>query len=256
MFSVSKSLHNRIIVRSIIYKIDGWRKAISSSHSKFPLFHFDSLCIVRNDPIRTNFLFSIKSIQSSSSKNDSILISSDKKEGDNSIRDNKASESQLQDLSTLLSRSLVKFFKEPHNFLIYSRDVIFEDNIRNVKTVGINAYAWQITKIKVGAHLKYAKLVFKILKMTQHPEESCIKIRWRIIAYPGNFILFPFWKTKLWDLRASIEKDEYWIDGFSVLSVGNDGLIFKIVCDQVMPDSDKRESTEKNVLATKLGVNI
>ncbi|OTF80863.1 DUF2358 domain containing protein, partial [Euroglyphus maynei] len=79
---------------------------------------------------------------------------------------------------------LPHFFQKPHVFGVYNRDIIFEDNIRNVRTTGINAYAWQITKIKMGAHLKYGKVTFNILKLTQHVEDSTIKIRWRIITYP------------------------------------------------------------------------
>ena len=149
-----------------------------------------------------------------------------------------------------------QFFQKPHEFRLYNRNIIFEDNIRNVRTEGINGYAWQIAKIKMGAHLKYGKVAFNVLKLTKHVEDSTIKIRWRIVSYPGNRIVLAFWKFKLWNAKESLEKyKDEWIDGFSILYVGGDGLIYRHVCDKVMPDTDEIESNKTTKgLAAKLGV--
>ena len=148
------------------------------------------------------------------------------------------------------------FFQKPHDFSVYNRNIIFEDNIRNVRTVGMNAYAWQIAKIKMGAHFKYGKVTFNILKLTQHVEDSTIKIRWRIVSYPGNQIVFAFWKFKLWNTKESLDKvKDEWIDGFSILHVGgHDGLIHRHVCDKIMPDTDDVKTKKTDRLAAKLGV--
>lgn len=47
-----------------------------------------------------------------------------------------------------------------------------------------------------------------------------------------------------------------WIDGFSILSVGGDGLIYKHVCDKLIPDDRKETSTSKAGLAMKLGIAL
>ena len=85
---------------------------------------------------------------------------------------------------------------------------MFEDNIRNVRTVGLNAYAWQLAMIRFGAHFKYAKVSLNILKLTSHIEDGTVRIRWRISKYPGNSIVFAFWQFKMWNKKASYEKYE------------------------------------------------
>ena len=105
---------------------------------------------------------------------------------------------------------LPKFFQVPHEFRLYNRSIVFEDNIRNIRTVGLNPYAWQITLVKMGAHFKYGKVNMEVLKITTHIEDGTVRIRWRVVTYPGNSIVFAFWQFKLWNMKESIEqyKDE------------------------------------------------
>lgn len=101
-----------------------------------------------------------------------------------------------------------KFFKVPHDFRIYNRGIIFEDNIRDIRTEGLNQYAWQIAKIKMGAHFKYGKVNLDLLKLTSHPEDGTIRLRWRIVTYPGNSIVLAFWKVKLWNIKESVNEEK------------------------------------------------
>ena len=106
---------------------------------------------------------------------------------------------------------LPQFFKVPHDFRMYNRNIVFEDNIRNVRAVGLNQYAWQISLIKMGAHFKYGKVNMEVLKITSHIEDGTVRVRWRVVTFPGNSIVFAFWKFKLWNTKESFEsqKDEY-----------------------------------------------
>ncbi|KAJ6223491.1 hypothetical protein RDWZM_002036 [Blomia tropicalis] len=171
--------------------------------------------------------------------------------------DSKPNEDQLQYIADRMGAHLPKFFQVPHEFRLYNRSIVFEDNIRNIRTVGLNPYAWQITLVKMGAHFKYGKVNMEVLKITTHIEDGTVRIRWRVVTYPGNSIVFAFWQFKLWNMKESIEqyKDD-WIDGFSILSVGGDGLIYKHVCDKLIPDDRKETSTSKAGLAMKLGIAL
>lgn len=93
---------------------------------------------------------------------------------------------------------------------MYNKSIVFEDNIRNIRTAGLSAYAWQIALIKMGAHFKYGKVTLTALKITKHIEDGTVRIRWRIETFPGNSIVFVFWKFKLWNTRESYDehKDE------------------------------------------------
>ena len=99
-----------------------------------------------------------------------------------------------------------KFFTDPHNFRLYNKGIIFEDNIRNVRTVGLNRYAWQITLVKMGAHLKYGRLSFQVLKITSHVEDGTVRVRWRIETFPGNQIVLAFWKVNLFNFKKSLDQ--------------------------------------------------
>lgn len=102
------------------------------------------------------------------------------------------------------------FFRLPHDFRLYHKNVVFEDNIRNVRTVGLNGYAWQLAWVKMGAHFKYGKVSMSALKITKHTEDGTVRIRWRIETFPGNSIVFAFWQFKMWNTKESLDahKDE------------------------------------------------
>lgn len=56
--------------------------------------------------------------------------------------------------------------------------------------------------------MKYAYVRFEILKMTKHPDDFTIKIRWRIRGISGLKVMFQFWKFKLWKLKDAFEEQE------------------------------------------------
>jgi Uncharacterized conserved protein (DUF2358) len=49
---------------------------------------------------------------------------------------------------------------------------------------------------------------FEVLKITQHPEEGAVKVRWRIRGISGLKIFLTFWRYKLWQWKELMEKQE------------------------------------------------
>lgn len=90
------------------------------------------------------------------------------------------------------------------------------------------------------------------MRITQHPEEGVIRVRWRIAGISGIKVMFMFWRYKLWELKKAFEEQESWYDGFSTFYVGSDGLIYKHVVDKMMPDQDRELVTDK-IISPKLG---
>ncbi|RWS31465.1 uncharacterized protein B4U80_01177 [Leptotrombidium deliense] len=88
-----------------------------------------------------------------------------------------------------------------HDYNMYSNDIVFEDNIRHLKTQGILAYRQSIMFLKIFLSIKYAAVGVSILKMTKHPEDSSIRVRWRISGSPGLVKLLCFWKYKFGGLK-------------------------------------------------------
>lgn len=89
---------------------------------------------------------------------------------------------------------------------MYSLDLQFEDNIRNVRTRNIKEYIFYISKIRILSHFKWAAVKLDVLKVTQHPEDSTVRVRWRVVGVPG-FISLRFWKKSFMNLKQFKEKD-------------------------------------------------
>lgn len=156
--------------------------------------------------------------------------------------DKKPDQPKQEDLHRVyevLQNTLPKLFIQPLDYSIYSPNLIFENNIRGTRTVGLYHYVKQVAFLRTVGHLKYAYVKFEILKITKHPEDFTVKIRWRIRGISGLKVMFQFWKYKLWKIREAFEEQEAWYDGFSIFYIGPDGLIYKHICDKIMPDESK-----------------
>nr|CAG4649508.1 EOG090X09QP [Scapholeberis mucronata]SVE93744.1 EOG090X09QP [Scapholeberis mucronata] len=162
--------------------------------------------------------------------------------------------SQLQKVSDVLTISLPRLFVKPMDYTIYSQDIVFDNRIRGVRTVGLYNYVKQVALLRCVGHLKFAYVRFEILKITQHPEDGTIKVRWRISGISGLKVLLQFWRYKLWQWKEIMNKQESWYDGFSTFHVNSDGLVTLHVADKMMPDDEKVTDTNRIPLAAKLAL--
>lgn len=171
--------------------------------------------------------------------------------------DGRPSEEQLMKVFHTLSNTLPNLFVKPMDYSIYHPDLLFVNNISGKTTVGLIHFVKQIALLRTVGHLKFAYVKFDILKITAHPEDSSIKLRWRVNGISGFKVFFMFWKYKLWDLKEAFKDQELWYDGFSTFYVGGDGLVHKHIADKVMPDQDTMvDDVEKAPIAAKLALLI
>lgn len=70
---------------------------------------------------------------------------------------------------------------------------------------GLQYFMTTISILRLMGHIKYAYVKFDILKITKHPEDGTIKVRWRIKGISGMKVFFKFWKFRLWDLEKVIK---------------------------------------------------
>lgn len=64
-----------------------------------------------------------------------------------------------------------------------------------------------ISILRLMGHLKYAYVKFEVLKITKHPEDGTLKVRWRINGISGMKVFFKFWKFKLWNFEQIIKEN-------------------------------------------------
>ncbi|XP_045761684.1 uncharacterized protein LOC123864944 [Maniola jurtina] len=175
----------------------------------------------------------------------------------NPSQDGKPSEEQLMKVFHTLSTTMPNLFVKPLDYSIYHPNLVFVNNIRGATTVGLFHYVRQVALLRTVAHIKFAYVNFEVLKITAHPEDSSIKMRWRIRGISGLKVFFMFWKYKLWNLKQVFKDQELWYDGFSTFYIGSDGLIHKHVADKVMPDQDRIiDDEEKAPIAAKIALLI
>uniref|UniRef100_A0A2M4BV09 Uncharacterized protein n=1 Tax=Anopheles marajoara TaxID=58244 RepID=A0A2M4BV09_9DIPT len=165
-------------------------------------------------------------------------------------------EEQLHRVYQVLSQTLPKLFVQPLDYSIYSPNLIFENNIRATRTVGLYHYVKQIALLRTVGHLKFAYVTFEVLKITKHTEDNTVKVRWRIRGISALKVMLQFWKYKLWKLKEIFDEQEAWYDGFSVLYVGSDGLVAKHVVDKIMPDDDVAKAVPKTLASPKLALIV
>ncbi|XP_053678426.1 uncharacterized protein C6orf136 homolog [Anopheles nili] len=173
-----------------------------------------------------------------------------------SSKENQPSEEQLHRVYNVLSQTLPKLFIQPLDYSIYNPNLIFENNIRGIRTEGLYHYVKQIALLRTVGHLKFAYVTFEILKITKHPEDNTVKVRWRIRGISALKVMLQFWKYKLWKLKQIFDDQESWYDGFSVLYVGPDGLVSKHVVDKIMPDDDRVKAPPKTIVSPKLALVV
>lgn len=176
-------------------------------------------------------------------------------EGKSEPVDGRPTSEQLFRVYSVLEKTLPFLFVKPLDYSIYHPNLIFENNIRGTRTVGLHHYVSQIALLRTVGHLKFAYVKLEVMKMTKHEEDCSIRVRWRIRGISGLKIMLTFWKFKIWKLKEEIaEHQELWYDGFSTFYVGSDGLVCKHVADKVMPDDDEMIDKTKNNLRTKLAL--
>ncbi|XP_035233440.1 uncharacterized protein LOC118205247 [Stegodyphus dumicola] len=167
---------------------------------------------------------------------------------------NKPTEQQLMIIINRLTNILLNFFEKPHDYSIYHKNIIFQNNIKGVTTKGLPAYVQNMYLIKLYGYIHYAKVKVEILKITHHIEDGTVRVRWRVNGVTRTKVLMRLWKTNSLRWKEYSEEETEWLDGFSVFSVGPDGLIFKHVCDKMIPDDELSVLKQVDLKSRLLGL--
>ncbi|XP_076654397.1 uncharacterized protein LOC143359910 [Halictus rubicundus] len=169
--------------------------------------------------------------------------------------DRKPTETQLKNIFNTLREDLPDVFARTINYTIYTEDMIFINNFKGTVITGIHNYLKQVLWLRLLGHLKFAYVKLEILKITMHPEDSSIKVRWRIVGISGTRVFLTFWMIKAWDIKNHTKhSSEGWYDGFSTFYVNNNGKVFKHVADKMMPDQSNLMEKLKTPVAAKLAL--
>ncbi|CAL1297499.1 unnamed protein product [Larinioides sclopetarius] len=166
----------------------------------------------------------------------------------------KPTEEQLLMIIDRLTYCLVNFFKEPQDYSIYHKNIVFHNNIKGVVIKGLPAYIQTMYILKIYGYLQYAKVKVEVLKITHHIEDGTVRVRWRVKGISRHRLLLNFWKLQTTSWQEFLNDEADWLDGFSVFSVGPDGLIYKHMCDKMTPDDDTVKARQGDLKSRLLGL--
>ncbi|XP_018342511.1 PREDICTED: uncharacterized protein LOC108748718 [Trachymyrmex septentrionalis] len=228
---------------------------------------FQAQSVIGNDNsfLCNNRVISLESLHSSQETNidkNILFISADtsntiKMSSQQSPQENegKPSQEQLQSVVDCLSQDLPKLFVKPLNISIYTDDLVFINNIRGITTRGLNNYIKQYMLLRMIGHMKFAHVKLDIIKITMHPENDTVQVRWRIQGVTGWKVFTIFWKYKFWRIKDAINTNhDVWYDGFSIFYVNANGKVYKHIADKMMPDQDTITKKEDLRIAPKLAL--
>jgi len=171
----------------------------------------------------------------SSSPNSTLNASGGKDSGEN------PNAPDLKKVSYLLTFDLLNIFIRPLDWSMYHTNLVFEDNTRGKRYEGVLAYRQFVNLLKIYCHMRFVYVRFNILKVTEHPEDGTIRVRWRISGMGAMKMVIKYIPAKMWQ-RGNMDKAaDTWYDGYSTFYVDSDNKIVKHVADKMMPDEEAKK---------------
>ncbi|XP_067865757.1 uncharacterized protein C6orf136 homolog [Heterodontus francisci] len=137
-------------------------------------------------------------------------------------------EEHLAVLYEKLRMELPNFFLKPHDYGMYSRNIEFISQFPRIKTRGRTTYQAIVTLLRFVAWNYCADIHMEVMKMTQHPEDWTIQVRWRVTGLPLHVLMLRFYKKDKTELYRTY-------DAYSTFYLGPDGLIHRHKVTKMMP---------------------
>merc|ERR1719228_649287 len=97
-----------------------------------------------------------------------------------------------------LTHDLINLFLGKQNWALYHPNMILQDNIRGKTYEGLQEYIKIVNLVRLIAHLRFVYVRFHILKITTHPEDNTIRVRWRIAGLGMLRMLVRYFPDRLW----------------------------------------------------------
>jgi len=142
-----------------------------------------------------------------------------------------------------LAHDLTHMFLKSQEWQLYHPNMVLQDNVRGMRYEGLDQYIKLVNLLKLTAHVRFVYVRFHILKMTKHPEDGTIRVRWRIAGLGMVRMLVRYFPDKMW-MKGNMDRcAPSWYDGISTFHVSGEDRIYKHVLDRVEGGQDKAVET-------------
>ncbi|KAG8127803.1 hypothetical protein E2320_014687 [Naja naja] len=157
-------------------------------------------------------------------------------------------EEHLEIMHQKLREELPGFFSRTHNYAMYSQDVEFINEILHLKTRGLMIYRLAVVLCRFVAWNYFVHMHLEVMKVTQHPENWSIQVRWRIRGLPFHIFLMRFFRNKPEFYRI--------YDAYSTFFLNPQGLIKCHKVSKLMPSHPLQNKIKNLAVASLLGLEL
>lgn len=153
-------------------------------------------------------------------------------------------ESKLVQTKNLIETEIMQaHFRKTTKFSYdcFSVDVVFENNFfqKPKTTKGLVGYSLAMLKMNIWCVMKYVQTDFKILRITAHPEDQSVRVRWRLSGFGALTALsIPFQHAT--GRRMKPEEIQDHNDCYSIYFLNDEGKIIKHKLDRVIADEEMK----------------
>jgi len=169
----------------------------------------------------------------------SFCSSLDSMSTDSRAENKEKKEPNLEKVAHQLTYDLMHIFHKNQNWWMYHQNMVLEDNVRGRRYVGLDKYIKIVNLLKLTAHIRFVYVRFQILKISKHPDNGTIRVRWRIVGMGMVRMILRYFPDKMW-IKGGMERAApSWYDGLSTFYVGEDDLIYKHTVDIAIKDEEQ-----------------
>ncbi|XP_039197799.1 uncharacterized protein C6orf136 homolog [Crotalus tigris] len=161
---------------------------------------------------------------------------------------NRDMEEHLEVMQQKLREELPAFFLKSHDYEMYSQDVEFINEILHMKTRGLTIYRMAVVLCRFVAWNYFIHMHLEVMKVTQHPENWSIQVRWRIRGLPFHIFLMRFFRNKPEFYRI--------YDAYSTFFLNPQGLIKCHRVSKLMPSQPLQNKLKNLAVASLLGLEL
>jgi len=145
----------------------------------------------------------------------------------------------LEKIACQLTEDIGNFFMKAQDWDLYHQELVFQDNIRGMRVVGLEKYKVLVNIMRIVAHIRFLYVKMTILSVSKEEEAGIVNIRWRIVGLGMMRLLLRYFPDRLWEKGSMERSAPTYIDGFSIFYVDSKSKIYQHTMDRVMEDKDK-----------------
>jgi len=145
----------------------------------------------------------------------------------------------LEKIACQLTEDIGNFFMQAQDWDLYHEELVFQDNIRGMRVVGLEKYKVLVNIMRIVAHIRFLYVKMTILSVSKEEEAGIVNIRWRIVGLGMMRLLLRYFPDRLWEKGSMERSAPTYIDGFSIFYVDSKSKIYQHTMDRVMEDKDK-----------------